>query len=69
MPGVQRRGVPRQLYLPKCRRLVLPVHLLCLPPLLGCVSPVAGDVKLEDVGVVHHPVDGRSGGHGGGKDV
>ena len=61
--------VPRQLLLPKSRRLVLPVHLLCLAPLLGCIRPVAGDVKLEDDGVVHHPVDGRGGGHGVGKDT
>ena len=61
--------VPRQLYLPDSRRLVLPVHLLCLAPLPGCISPVAGDVKLEDHGVVHHPVDGRGGGHGVGKDA
>ena len=62
-------GVPRQLLLPNCRRLVLPVHLLCLPLLLGCIGPTAGDVKLEDDGVVHHPVDGRGGGHGVGKDA
>ena len=39
--------VPRQLDLPIYRRLVLPVHLLdrgSLAALLGCVSPVAGDV-------------------------
>ena len=58
-------AVPRQLFLPNCRRLILPVHLPCLPPLLGCIGPVAGDVKLEDDGVVHHPVDG----HGVGKDA
>ena len=61
--------VPRQLFVPNSRRLVLPVHLLWLSPLLGCISPVAGDVKLEDDGVVHHPVDGRGGGHGVGKDT
>ena len=57
-------GVPRQLNLPNCRQLVLPVHLLCLAPLLSGVSPVAGHVKLQDDGVVHHPVDGGGGGHG-----
>ena len=34
-----------------CRRLVLPVHLLgcsSLTALLGCVSPVAGDVERRD---------------------
>ncbi len=51
------------------RPLVLPVHLLCLAPLLGGISPVAGYVKLQDDGVVHHPVDGRSGGHGVGEDA
>ena len=61
--------VPRQLYLPDSRRLVLPVHLLCLAPLPGCISPVAGDVKFEDDGVVQHPVDGRGSGHGVGKDA
>ena len=66
---VSGQAVPRQLLLPDSRRLVLPVHLLCLAPLLGCISPVAGDVKLEDDGVVHHPVDGRGGGHGVGKDA
>ena len=62
-------GVPRQLFLPKKRPLVLPVHLLCLAPLLGGISPVAGYVKLQDDGMVHHPVDGRSGGHGVGEDA
>ena len=40
----QWRRVPRQLFLPESRRLVLPVHLLWLAPLLGCISSVAGDV-------------------------
>ena len=53
--------VPRQLY--------LPVHLLGLDALLGCVGPVAGDVKLQDDGVVHDPVNRRGGGHGVGKDA
>ena len=35
------------------RQLPLPVHLLCQPPLLGCMSPVAEDVRLEYDGVVH----------------
>ena len=43
--------MPRQLFVQKSRRLVLPVHFLCLAPLLGCISPVAGDVKLEYDGV------------------
>ena len=59
--------VPRQLYLPVWRQLGLPVHLLGLAPLLGSVGPVAGDVKLQDDGVVHHPVNRRGGGHGVGK--
>ena len=61
--------VPRQALLPIWRQLSLPVHLLCLATLLGCVSPVAGDVELEDDGVVHHPVDGCGGGHEVGKDA
>ena len=62
-------SVPRQPYLPVRRQSVLPVHLLGMAPLLGCISPVAGDVKLQDDGVVHHPVDCRGGGHGVGKDA
>ncbi len=62
-------AVPRQAFLPIWRQLVLPVHLLFLAPLLCGVGSVAGDVKLEDDGVVHHPVDGRGGGHGVGKDA
>ena len=61
--------VPRQPYLPMWRQSVFPVHLLGLAPLLGCISPVAGDVKLQDDGVVHHPVNRRGGGHGVGKDT
>ena len=53
--------VPRQLY--------LPVHLLGLAPLLGCIGAVAGDVKLQDDGVMDHPVDCRGGGHGVGEDA
>ena len=44
------------------RQSVLPVHLLGLAPLLGSVGPVAGDVKLQDDGVVHDPVNRRGGG-------
>ena len=51
--------VPRQLYLPDSRRLVLPVHLLCLASLLGCIGAVAWEVKLQDGGVMDHPVAGR----------
>ena len=53
--------VPRQLFLPVWRQLFLPVHLLGLAPLLGRVGPVAGDVKLEDDGVMDHPVNGCGG--------
>ena len=49
-------AVPRQLY--------LPVHLLGLDALLGCVGAVAGDVKLQDDGVMDHPINRRRGGHG-----
>ena len=51
------------------RQSVLPVHLLGLAPLLGCVGAVAGDVKLQDDGVMDHPVDCRGGGHGVGEDA
>ena len=51
------------------RQSVLPVHLLGLAPLLGSVGAVAGDVKLQDDGVVHDPVNRRGGGHGVGKDA
>ena len=40
-----------------------------MAPLLGSISPVAGDVKLQDDGVVHDPVDRRGSGHGVGKDA
>ena len=53
----------------KKRPLVLPVHLLCLAPLLGGISLVAGYVKLQDDGMVHHPVNRRGGGHGVGEDA
>ena len=33
------------------------------------IGAVARDVKLQDDGVMHHPVDGRSGGHGVGEDA
>ena len=61
--------VPRQLFLPVWRQLFLPVHLLGLAPLLGCIGAVAGDVKLQDDGVMDHSIDGRGGGHGVGEDV
>ena len=51
------------------RQSVLPVHLLGLDALLGSVGAVAGDVKLQDDGVVHDPVNRRGGGHGVGKDA
>ena len=54
---------------PGTRQSFLPPHLLGLAPLLGCVGPVAGDVKLQDDGMVHHPVDRRCGGHRVGKDA
>ena len=44
---------PASIILSGWRQSVLPVHLLGLASLLGCVGPVAGDVKLEDDGVVH----------------
>ena len=50
----------------------MPVHLLgrgSLAALLGSISPVAGDVKLQDDGVVDDPVDCRGGGHGVGEDA
>ena len=62
-------AVPRQLFLPVWRQLFLPVHLLGLAPLLGCIGAVAGDVKLQDDGVMDHSIDGRGGGHGVGEDV
>ena len=51
------------------RQSVLPVHLLGLDALLGSVGAVAGDVKLQDDGVVHDPVNRRGGGHGVGEDA
>ena len=51
------------------RQSVLPVHLLGLDALLGCVGAVAGDVKLQDDGVVHDPINRRRGGHGVGEDA
>ena len=51
------------------RQSVLPVHLLGLGALLGSVGAVAGDVKLQDDGVVHDPVNRRGGGHGVGEDA
>ena len=62
-------GVPASTIFAGWRQSVLPVHLLGLDALLGCVGPVAGDVKLQDDGVVHDPVNRRGGGHGVGKDA
>ena len=55
--------VPRQLFLPVWRQLFLPVHLLFLAPLLGRIGTKAGHIEFQDDGMVHHPVDGGSGGH------
>ena len=62
-------AVLHQPYLPNYRQSVLPVHFLGLAPLLDGIGPVAGDVKLEDDGVVHNPADCRGGGHGVGEDT
>ena len=62
-------GCPASTIFAGWRQSVLPVHLLSLAPLLGSVGPVAGDVKLQDDGVVHDPVNRRGGGHGVGKDA
>ena len=68
--GRQRLGVcPASTIFAGWRQSVLPVHLLGLAPLLGSVGPVAGDVKLQDDGVVHDPVNRRGGGHGVGEDA
>ena len=48
--------MPRQPYLPVWRQSVLPVHLLCQTPLLVCIGPAAGDVKLQGDKVMDHPV-------------
>ena len=48
------------------------MHLLgrsILAALLGGIGEVAGDVKLQDDGVVNDPADGRGGGHGIGEDA
>ena len=63
----QAQGVPRQLDLPVWRRLVLPVHLRGLAAFLSHTGAVAGHIKLQDDGMMHHPVDGRGGGHGVGE--
>ena len=62
-------AVPASGYTRVPRQSVLPVHLLGLAPLLGCAGPVVGDVKLQDDGVVHDPVNRRGGGHGVGEDA
>ena len=49
-------------YLCRFRRLFLPVHLLFPTPLLSHSGAVAGDVNLQDDGVVDHPAV-----NGGGK--
>ena len=51
------------------RQSLLPVHLLSLAALLGRIGAVAEDVKLQDDGVVHDPVNGRGGGHRVGEDA
>ena len=57
-------AVPRQPYLPS-------ISFAGSPPwpgsLLGCISPLAGDVKFEDDGLVGCLVNGRSSGHGVGE--
>ena len=53
--------VPRQPY--------LPVRLLGQTRLLGRARAVAGNVKLQDDGVMDHPVNRRGGGHGVGEDA
>ncbi len=67
--GPHYRGVPRQAFLPVWCQLDLPVHLLFLTPLLGGISPVAGDVEFQNDGVMLHLVDGRGGGHWVGEDA
>ena len=69
MRAVQRARCPASTIFAGWRQSVLPVHLLGLAPLLGSVGPVAGDVKLQDDGVVHDPVNRRGGGHGVGEDA
>ena len=63
------RACPASTIFAGWRQSVLPVHLLGLDALLGSVGAVAGDVKLQDDGVVHDPVNRRGGGHGVGKDA
>ena len=67
--AVVKLTVPRQAFLPIWRQLFLPIHLLIPTPLLGSVGAIAGDVEFQDDGVMHHPVDGRRGGHGVGEDA
>ena len=62
-------GCPASTIFAGWRQSVLPVHLLGLASLLGRIGAVAGDVKLQDDGVVHDPVNRRGGGHGVGKDA
>ena len=67
--AVVKEIVPRQLFLPVLRQLFFPVHLLFLAPLLGRIGTKAGHIEFQDDGMVNHPVDGGSGGHGVGEDV
>ena len=66
---VDETGCPASTIFAGWRQSVLPVHLLGVAPLLGSVGAVAGDVKLQDDGVMDHPVDCRGGGHGVGEDA
>ena len=66
---IVRQNCPASTIFAGWRQSVLPVHLLGLDALLGCVGAVAGDVKLQDDGVVHDPVNRRRGGHGVGEDA
>ena len=67
--GVVMSACPASSIFAGWRESVLPVHLLGLAPLLGCVGAVAGDVKLQDDGVMDHPINRRRGGHGVGEDA
>ena len=65
----ERFGVPRQAFLQVWPQSVLSVHLLGFASFLGRIGSASGDVKLQDDGVVHDPVNRRGGGHGVGKDA
>ena len=62
-------AVPRQLYLPVGVNQFCRFTSLAWPRCWAALVPVAGDVKLQDDGVVHDPVNRRGGGHGVGKDA